>query len=210
MTSDIHHNETVVIKLPASDKMIKSGVVCDDDGRVDCRSVVGYRHSYGAVQWFECSSQTNADMWMRQLTSRDGDDSRSVWLMRRRMDIPRKDLMMYIMYRTAPVWSFYIAWISFVVVLAFFIHNILVACACGIVAFFLCIAITAVIGRHDLVVREERSPWIECDVDKWENILSLVRIQEIQNIDRASIIASIDDVLCKRSVAGGSSDQNRQ
>ena len=47
----------------------------------------------------------------------------------------------------------------------------------------------------DITVRAGMSSWVKCDLNRLENVMALVEIQQLQNVDNTSIVHDIDELL---------------
>ena len=47
----------------------------------------------------------------------------------------------------------------------------------------------------DITVRTGMSPWAKCNIDTLENVMALAEIQRLENVDEASIIRDIDELI---------------
>lgn len=178
---------TVAVTLPVTEDMARAGVSVDENGCMDCQSVIHYRNNYSAVQWFECSAKTNPTLWL------SGTDH--VWVLRRIITLDYSSVIRVALKSTAPMLSC-IGGIFLCCVMLLATHvSVGVAAALSLAFIFMSFVGWLFAPDENIRTVEHLTEWIPCNADTWENVLSLVQMQEMQHVDAREILCSVDETV---------------
>lgn len=165
--------------------MPSTGVRIGTKGTVQCRKRLGFtvgRRKF--VQYYECSPRTTGGLWLEE----------SVWVRKLWWKVPWSQIIVQVVRKSAGV-------LIPLAILCIFIMSVnhygtSSVLALGITAVYSVTLIVAYLYLpKDITVRAGMSQWVKCDLNRLENVMALVEIQQLQNVDNTSIVHDIDELL---------------
>ena len=166
--------------------MPSTGVRIGVKGTVQCRKRLGLtmdRRKF--VQYYECSPRTTGGLWLEE----------SVWIRKLWWKVPWSEIIAQIMRKSVGVLAAVCAVCIYVMCVTQYDTSGGVALAIAIAYSVLVLIAVYWLTEEDITVRAGMSPWVKCDIHTVENVMALVEIQRLQNVDNASIVHDIDELL---------------
>lgn len=166
--------------------MPSTGVRIGVKNTVQCRKRAEFNPSrLKVVQYYECLPRTTGGLWLEE----------SVWVRKLWWAVPWTEVLVQVLRKAGKV-------LIPIAILCIYImcvdqYDMSVVGALGIAAIYGALSIFAVYGctSKDIRVRAGMSQWVKCDLNKLENVMALAEIQRLENVDEASIIRDVDELL---------------
>lgn len=182
--SAVTHTKPVYME-PHKD-MPSTGVRIGVKGTVQCCKrldfAIGKRK---VVQYYECSPRTTGGLWLEE----------NVWVRKLWWKVPWSQIIAQIMRRSVGVLAAIVAICIYFLCIAHYDTSGGIALAiASAYAVFVFIAVYWSTSE-DITVRAGMSHWVKCDLNRLENVMALVEIQRLENVDEASIICDIDELI---------------
>lgn len=166
--------------------MPSTGVRIGVKNTVQCRKRAEFNPSkLEVVQYYECSPRTTGGLWLEE----------SVWVRKLWWKVPWTEVLVQVVRKAGKV--FVPIAILCIYIMCVDQYDMSVVGALGIAAIYGALSIFAVYGctSKDIRVRAGMSQWVKCDLNKLENVMALAEIQRLENVDEASIIRDVDELL---------------
>lgn len=182
--STVVHTQPVYME-PHKD-MPSTGVRIGVKNTVQCRKRAEFNPSkLEVVQYYECSPRTTGGLWLEE----------SVWVRKLWWKVPWTEVLVQVVRKAGKV--FVPIAILCIYIMCVDQYDMSVVGALGIAAIYGALSIFAVYGctSKDIRVRAGMSQWVKCDLNKLENVMALAEIQRLENVDEASIIRDIDELI---------------
>lgn len=166
--------------------MPSTGVRIGVKGTVQCRKRMEFNPSkLKVVQYYECSPRTTGGLWLEE----------SVWVRKLWWKVPWSQIVAQVLRKSVGVLASIVSVCIYLICVSHYDTSGGVALSIAIAYSMLILIAVYWSTSENITVRAGMSQWVKCDLNKLENVMALAEIQRLENVDEASIIHDIDELV---------------